>query len=54
LDSVVVFKKFDNGRAKEFTTENIVLGESLPLVAKFSDEVGVRVAGGSDRECVGG
>lgn len=45
MDSVVVFKKFDEGRAtfnKEFTTENIVtfvLGEQLPLVAKFSDEV---------------
>lgn len=45
MDSVVVFKKFDDGRAtfdKEFTTENIVtfvLGEQLPLVAKFSDEV---------------
>lgn len=45
MDSVVVFKKFDEGRAtfdKDFTTENIVtfvLGEQLPLVAKFSDEV---------------
>lgn len=45
FDSIVVFKKFDDGRAtfdKEYTTENIVtfvLGESLPLVAKFSDEV---------------
>ena len=45
MESVVVFKKFDEGRAtfnKEFTAENIVtfvLGEQLPLVAKFSDEV---------------
>lgn len=45
MDSIVVFKKFDEGRvtfAKEFTAENIVtfvLGEQLPLVAKFSDEV---------------
>lgn len=45
FDSIVVFKQFDEGRAtfdKEFTTENIVtfvLGEQLPLVAKFSDEV---------------
>lgn len=49
MDSVVVFKKFDDGRAtfdKDFTTENIVtfvLGEQLPLVAKFTDEVGVLV-----------
>ena len=45
MDSVVVFKKFDEGRATfdgEFTAENIVtfvLGEQLPLVAKFTDEV---------------
>ena len=45
MDSVVVFKKFDEGRATydgKFTTENIVtfvLGEQLPLVTKFTDEV---------------
>lgn len=46
LETIVVFKNFDSGKAVfdgEFTTENIVtfvLGEQLPLVAKFSDEVG--------------
>ncbi len=45
MDSIVVFKNFDEGRATfdgDFTAENIVtfvLGEQLPLVAKFSDEV---------------
>ena len=45
MDSIVVFKNFDEGQAtidKEFTAENImmfVLGEQLPLVAKFSNEV---------------
>ena len=45
FDSVVVFKKFDEGRAtldKDFTAENIkafVLLEQLPLVPKYSMQV---------------
>lgn len=44
-NSVVVFKKFDEGRATydgEFNAEDIVtfvLGEQLPLVTKFTDQV---------------
>ena len=44
-DSIVVYKKFDDGRAVfdgSWTTEEIltfVAGEQLPLVTKFSDEV---------------
>lgn len=47
VDSVVVYKKFDNGRAVydgSWTTEDLltfVAGEQLPLVTKFSDEVGI-------------
>ena len=46
-DSIIVYKKFDDGRAVfsgDWTTEAIltfVAGEQLPLVTKFSDEVGV-------------
>ena len=45
MDSVVVFKQFDEGRATfdgEYTTEDIVtfvLGEQLPLVTTFNDQV---------------
>ncbi len=45
LDSIVLFKSFDEGRVTfsgEFNAEDIVtfvLTEQLPLVTKFSDEV---------------
>ena len=45
MDSIVVFKSFDEGRATfdgKYTSEDIVtfvLGEQLPLVTKFTDEV---------------
>jgi len=46
-DSIVVYKKFDDGRAVfsgDWTTEAILIfvsGEQLPLVTKFNDEVRV-------------
>ena len=46
FDSVVVFKKFDEGRATfdgEYTAEEIikfVYAEQLPLLTVFSDQVG--------------
>lgn len=49
LDSVVVYKKFDEGKATfdgSWNAESIVtfvLGEQLPLVTKFTDEVWGRV-----------
>ena len=45
FDSIVVFKKFDEGRATydgEYTAEEIVkfvLAEQLPLLTVFSDQV---------------
>ncbi len=45
MDSIVLFKSFDDGRvtyAGDFNAEDIttfVLTEQLPLVTKFSDEV---------------
>lgn len=45
MDSIVVYKKFDDGRVVfdgEWDAESIVtfvLGEQLPLVTKFTDEV---------------
>ena len=45
FDSVVLFKKFDEGRATfdgKYTAEEIVkfvMAEQLPLVTKFSDQV---------------
>ncbi len=45
MDSIVLFKKFDDGRAtldETFTAENIIAfiaGEQLPLVTKFDDQV---------------
>ena len=45
FDSIVLFKKFDEGRATfsgDFNAEDIVtfvLTEQLPLVTKFTDEV---------------
>jgi protein disulfide-isomerase A1 len=51
-DAVVVFKKFDDGRAelsKDLTEENIskfVKGESLPLIVDFNHETAQKVFGG--------
>jgi len=53
LDSIVLFKQFDEGRAVfsgDYTTEeimNFVLTEQLPLVTKFSDETAPKIFGGS-------
>lgn len=52
MNTVVVFKKFDEGKAvldKDITTENIqvfITGEQLPLVVEFNDETAPKIFGG--------
>ncbi|XP_064406926.1 protein disulfide-isomerase 2-like [Halichondria panicea] len=55
LDSIVLFKSFDEGRVTfsgEFNAEDIVtfvLTEQLPLVTKFSDETAPKIFGGAQQ-----